>query len=119
MCCATERASSLLVLAVLRKGSGVVRGSGRYSSHSWLTAQKESADCVGEGSEDHLAGQPGSVEDNVGAVDDAEVDTCSAVGNGLDIADGETVEWEARLGLAQRTLSVSYESSSSPPNKLA
>lgn len=33
-----------------------------------------------------ITDQPGSVEDYVGAVEDAEVDTCSAGGNGLDVA---------------------------------
>ena len=33
-----------------------------------------------------IADQPGSVEDYVGAVEDAEVDTCAAGGDGLDVA---------------------------------
>lgn len=33
-----------------------------------------------------IADQPGSVEDYVGAAEDAEIDTCAAGGDGLDVA---------------------------------
>lgn len=48
-------------------------------------AQESSAD-DGDQKVIEVSEQPGSVEDYVGAMEDAEVDTCSAGGSGLEVA---------------------------------
>ncbi|HEY4576892.1 MAG TPA: hypothetical protein VIG67_03445 [Yaniella sp.] len=48
-----------------------------------------------------VADHPGSVEDYVGALEDVELETCSAGGQGLDVAGAETTEWETQLDLTQ------------------
>lgn len=49
-------------------------------------ADQESSATEGDQKVIEVADQPGSVEDYVGAMEDAEVETCDAGGDGLDVA---------------------------------